>query len=263
MVKGDLRKMTVQHGEPIQYTMAFDTGVNMNELLGNEILLKHTGIIHCSSCGAVTKKSFGQGFCYKCFINAPESSECIIRPELCRAHLGEGRDVEWEQRNHNQPHVVYLALTDQVKVGVTRSQQVPVRWIDQGAYQAIRLAETPNRYEAGRIEVALKSFYTDKTNWRNMLKNVNDESVDLIEEKWRLEEMLPSDISSFISDDDEVMTFEYPVLQYPEKIKSVSFDKEEEIRGVLQGVKGQYLLLNDDRVLNIRKHTGYEIELFF
>ena len=191
---GDLKKMAVQLTDPISYSLVLkDDVVLLNELLGEHITLNWTGIIHCQKCGVITKKSFGEGFCYKCFISAPEAAECIIRPELCRAHLGEGRDPEWEERNHNQPHVVYLALSNAVKVGITRKTQVPTRWIDQGASSAIILAETPNRYLAGTIEVALKDFYTDKTNWQRMLKNDVDLSVDLVEEKWELEDQLPMD----------------------------------------------------------------------
>jgi hypothetical protein len=235
--------------------------VAMNPLIGKQISLKFSGKINCISCGAVTKKSFGQGFCYKCFVSAPEASECVLKPELCRAHLNEGRDVEWEQANHNQPHFVYLAVSDVVKVGITRSTQIPTRWIDQGAVYAIRLAEVPNRYTAGVIEVALKEQFTDRTNWRKMLKNEIDEDIDLVETKWELEELLPNDLSDFMTEDDEVIHLDYPVLSYPKKVKSLSFDKESIISGKLLGIKGQYLLLDDDRVLNLRKHNGYEISL--
>ena len=263
MIKGNISKMRSNLSEPIEYSLTLEEHVELNPLIGKDIQFRYTGIIHCVACGVVTKKSFGQGFCYKCFINAPEAAECIIRPELCRAHLGEGRDIEWEQKNHNQPHVVYLALTDTVKVGVTRKDQVPTRWIDQGAYQAIIFAETPNRYQAGVIEVALKSFFTDKTNWRNMLKNENDMSIDLVDEKWQIEAQLPTDITDYITDDETVFTLNYPVLTYPTKLISMSFDKDTTVEGKLLGIKGQYLLFDNDRVINLRKHSGYEVEFFF
>ena len=164
-------------------------------------------------------------------------------------------------KHHNQPHVVYLAASSAIKVGVTRESQVPTRWIDQGASSAIIIARTPNRYEAGRIEVALKDLYTDKTNWRKMLKNEIDESIDLEEEKWSLEEQLPGDILDYFSEEDELIELNYPVLKFPETVKSVSFDKFPSIRGELTGIKGQYLLFDDDRVMNIRKHTGYYVEI--
>ena len=260
MVKGNLRKMSVSLEDTIRYDLNLIENIHVNELIGSTIQLNWNGQIICTCCGKNTKKSFGDGFCYACFISAPEATECTLRPELCRAHIGEGRDPEWEQRNHNTPHIVYLAATDIVKVGVTRITQVPTRWIDQGASSAIRLAETPNRYEAGMLEVALKSFFADKTNWQRMLKNEIDESIDLIDEKWSLHDQLPADLTQFFTENDEIISLNYPVLQFPEKVKSLSFDKTPTISGKLVGIKGQYLLFEGGEVLNIRKHTGYSIE---
>ena len=261
MASGNLRKMTVSKEETIRYDLVLDENICVNSMVGKVISLNWSGVITCTACQKNTKKSFGDGFCYTCFISAPEAAECTIRPELCRAHLGEGRDPEWEERNHNTPHIVYLAATDIVKVGVTRITQVPTRWIDQGASSAIRLAETPNRYEAGRLEVALKDFFADKTNWQRMLKNEIDESIDLVEEKWTLHDQLPADLTQFFTENDEVISLNYPVLEFPEKVKSLSFEKTAHISGKLMGVKGQYLLFEGGEVLNIRKHSGYFVTL--
>ncbi len=262
-MKGILSKMNVEHSNPIVYTLNLEENVRFNDLIGKNIKFSFLNKIICRSCGKETKKSFNQGFCYTCFINAPESADCIIRPELCRAHLGEGRDVEWEEKNHNQDHVVYLAASDVVKVGVTRTTQMPTRWIDQGASSAIILAETPNRYLAGVLEVELKNHFSDKTNWQKMLKNDINDSIDLVHEKWSLESVLPSDLTQYFSENDEIFDFDYPISIYPEKIKSLSFDKEAIIEGVLVGIKGQYLIFEGGRVLNIRKHTSYLVELEF
>ena len=261
MAAGNLRKMHTSLEDQVHYTLQLSSAVDMNALVGQEVHLHWTGIIHCQRCEKVTKKSFGEGFCYSCFTTAPEAAECIIRPELCRAHLGEGRDPEWEQLHHNQPHTVYLAASSAIKVGITRDQQIPTRWIDQGASSALRLAGTPNRYEAGRIEVALKSLFTDKTHWQKMLRNEIDESIDLAATKWDLEEQLPGDIVDFFTEDDEALVITYPVLHYPQIIKSVGFDKTPTIQGRLVGIKGQYLLFENGEVLNIRKHTGYYVEM--
>src|SRR5690554_1907892 len=268
-IEGEIRKMSVHLNDEdiVEYKMIFfdsvtqeEKSIPLNEYIGKKISLAFSGEIYCKKCGNKTKTSYNQGFCYKCFKNAPESAECIIRPELCRAHLGEGRDVEWEEKNHNQPHYVYLAATDVVKVGVTRSAQIPTRWIDQGASEAIILAETPNRYLAGVIEVALKSEFTDKTNWRKMLRNDVDENIDLEETKWQLEELLPEDLAQYISEEDDLTNINYPVIEFPTKIKSVNLDKLPSISGKLMGIKGQYFLLDGDRVMNIRRHTSYEVE---
>jgi len=263
MRNGILHKMKVQLGTQVDYQLELEELIRMNELVGNELKLTWNGQIFCSSCGKITKKSFGDGFCYPCFMSAPEAAPCIIRPELCRAHLGEGRNSEWELRNHNVPHVVYLAASDIVKVGITRGEQVPTRWIDQGASAAIRLAETPNRYEAGILEVALKDFFADKTNWQRMLKNEIDEQIDLVEEKWNLHDQLPSDLTHYFSENDEVTEIHYPVLEFPQKVKSLSFDKTPVVQSKLMGIKGQYLIFSGGEVLNIRKHTGYRVGLEF
>lgn len=261
MAEGNLKKMRVSLDDEIQYRLILDEEVDMNALVGKELRIEWKGVINCQKCSKVTKTSFGEGFCYSCFTTAPEAAECILRPELCRAHLGEGRDPQWEQEHHNQPHVVYLAASSAVKVGITRVTQIPTRWIDQGASAAIVLAETPNRYEAGMIEVALKEVFTDKTHWQKMLKNEIDESIDLEDEKWSLEDQLPADIVEHFSEDDTIWELNYPVLEYPVKVKSMSLDKVPVISGVLKGIKGQYLLFEGGAVFNVRKHTGYYVEV--
>lgn len=249
-------------GPPVGYTLALgERQVDMNALVGQELRLTYDGIITCVACGNVTKKSFGQGFCYPCFMNAPENAECIIRPELCEAHLGKGRDPEWERLHHAQDHYVYLALSSAIKVGVTRSPQIPARWIDQGASAAIRFALVPYRRLAGEIEVALKAYLTDRTDWRKMLKNEVNTELDLLAKKDELCDELDPELAQYVCDEDEVVQIEYPVERYPIKVKSVGFDKLPTIEGKLVGIKGQYLLFSDERVLNIRKHSGYNITL--
>jgi hypothetical protein len=254
-----LSKMKAALEDQVQYTLKGEAeNIDMNQLLGQKIKMTYLQKQQCASC-AKEKKLFAQGFCYDCFTKAPEAAPCIINPELCEGHLGKGRDVEWEKAHHVQPHVVYLAVASALKVGVTRETQVPTRWIDQGASFAIKLAEVPYRKLAGDIEVALKGTFTDKTNWRAMLKNeIGD--FDLEEEKWQCEELLPNDLSEYMSEDDDIFEINYPVLQFPEKVKSIGFDKQLIIEGQLLGIKGQYLLLDDNRVLNIRKHTGYYVD---
>lgn len=259
--EGNLSKMNVELDIPVRYTlMLHEKSIIMNDLIGSSIEISFDGLINCIDCGRATKKSFGQGFCYPCFIKSPQNSECIIRPELCRAHLGEGRDVEWEKTNHLQPHVVYLALTDAVKVGVTRKTQVPTRWIDQGAWKALPIVEVPYRYLAGKAEVVLKDFFTDRTNWRNMLRN--EMSVhDLKDFGQQIAQQLPYDLRQYHCLDSEVVEIQYPVSSYPDKVKSMVLDKNPEVKGTLSGIRGQYLIFDDGRVLNIRNHSGYYVQL--
>ncbi len=258
---GNLRKMRSTLDGTVSYQLPMsDTRVDMNALIGQSVNLKFAGQINCIECGRLTKKSFGQGFCYPCFRNSPNASECIIRPELCRAHEGEARDMEWAKEHCLTEQVVYLAKSSAIKVGITRNSQVPTRWIDQGASEAIVFARVPNRYTAGVVEVAMKSFLTDKTNWQRMLKNeVSDE--DLVEKKRALVEEIAPEHRAYVTEDAEVCALHYPVEQYPAKVKSLSFDKLAEIEGRLAGIKGQYLIFDDGRVLNVRKHNGYFVEL--
>jgi hypothetical protein len=237
--------------------------IKMNDLIGKEIKMSFAGQINCISCGKRTKTSFSQGFCYNCLQTAPEASESIIRPELSKSQFGMARDMEWAEKHDLIDHFVYLAVSSQVKVGVTRNHQIPTRWIDQGASFAIKLAKTPNRHIAGVIEVYLKNHFTDKTNWRAMLKNEVAQNVDLLQEKQKVIDLLPAELLKYIETDNEVTTIEYPVINFPTKITSIGFDKLPEINGTLNGIKGQYLLFDDGRVLNIRKHNGYFLQVNF
>lgn len=260
--QGHLSKMATKFEHPVQYFLNLQgEELNLTDLVGTKMKIEFQGQINCINCGRLTKKSFAQGFCYPCFMNAPQNAECIIRPELCEAHLGKGRDPEWEERNHNQPHVVYMALSSGIKVGVTRLTQVPYRWIDQGASKAIILAETENRYQAGMIEVNLKQFVSDKTPWQRMLKNEVATNIDLVESKDILLDKLDEDWHFLVSDDDEITEIEYPHLRFPQKVKSHNLDKEAVLEGCLEAIKGQYLIFDGGRVINIRKYGGYYVQI--
>ena len=259
---GTLLKMETKLANPIEYELPIgDELVYMNHLIGKYIAFKWLKEIYCVVCERKINKSFAQGFCYPCFLNAPETSECIFRPELCQAQDGVARDMEWAENHCLQDHIVYLAISSGIKVGVTRSGQIPTRWIDQGAWQAIKLAKTPNRYTAGLIEVALKEHISDRTNWQRMLKNQLIEGVDLTVAKREMIAHLPSELQNYISEENDITEINYPLNEYPEKVKSLSFDKLEEITGRLWGVKGQYLIFDDGTVLNMRKHTGYMVDM--
>ena len=259
-LSGTIMKMEVKLSDPVQYELPIgDEKLPMNDLIGDYIVLKHTGDIFCISCGRKIGKSFSQGFCYPCFLNAPETSECIFRPELCEAQEGIARDMDWAEQHCLQDHYVYLAISSGDKVGVTRSSQIPTRWIDQGAWKAIKLAKTPNRYIAGLIEVALKEHISDKTHWQRMLKNLRSENVDLFERKKEMVAHLSPELQTYEDEDDNIKEINYPVNEYPTKVKSVGFDKCPEIAGRLWGIKGQYLIFDDGRVTNVRKHNGYKI----
>ena len=253
-----LGKLKTEWADPIIYSYADEQGdwVIWNEWLGRECRFEYQGEINCVVCGRKTSKAFGEGLCYPCFRDAPEASPCIVRPELCEAHLGKGRDPEWEERHHNQPHVVYLARTSAIKVGITREVQIPTRWIDQGANEAAVIARVPYRQLAGEIEVALKEHLTDKTSWQKMLKNVVTD-VGLDEVIPRLPSWLPEALHPYLVGNGEHRQINYPVDRYPGAVSSVKLDKSPDFSGVLTGIRGQYLLFEGGKVLNVRAHSGY------
>lgn len=259
-ISGNIRKMEVSQGDPVEYQLPLGSErISMNQLIGSQIVMTYQGIIHCLRCGRETRKSFAQGYCFSCFSTAPETEECVLRPELCRAHEGVARDMDYAREHCLREQVVYLSITSGLKVGVTRASQVPVRWIDQGAVRAVELARAPNRFTAGEMELALKANMSDKTNWRKMLTGDIPLEIDLIKEKKETSQGLPDRLKPFVTGNNLVHEFSYPVAHYPEKIQSLNFDKEPEVKGVLSGIKGQYLLFEDNRVINMRNFGGYQI----
>ncbi len=258
--QGVLTKMQTEFGQPIQYFLVFEKDfLNINQLLNKTVkinFVKH----QCLSCG-LDKPIYRQGFCKSCFYEVPQAADWIMRPELSTAHLNkEDRDLEYEKKVQLQPHIVYLANSSNVKVGVTRKNQVPTRWIDQGAHEAIEIVEVPNRYLAGVTEVALKEHVADKTNWRKMLKNeIEDEN--LIEWREKLKLYIPNEAKDYFIENNSETHLNFPVIQYPEKPKSLNIEKAQEYMGKLVGVKGQYLIFEDENVFNIRANEGLVVSI--
>lgn len=259
--EGVLTKMQTEYSNPIQYYLVFETNfLSVNQLLGKLIEINFIGFM-CLNCNK-KKKIFRQGHCYDCFMSSPSVGDWIMKPELSKAHLNiEDRDLEYEKRAQLQPHIVYLALSSEVKVGVTRGTQVPTRWIDQGAIKAIPIVEVPNRYLAGITEVALKNQYADKTNWQKMLKN-DVPQANLFSEKVSLKYLIPKEVQEFYNlNEENVFELHYPVLEYPTKVTSLNLDKTPNFSGRLTGIKGQYLIFEDGTVFNVRTFEGYVVNI--
>ncbi len=258
--QGVLTKMQTEIGSPIQYYLVFkDDFLNVNQLLNKTVSISFEGY-ECLNCG-LDKKIFRQGFCYDCFYEIPQAADWIMKPELSKAHLGiEDRDLAYEKEVQLKPHIVYLANSSSVKVGVTRKTQVPTRWIDQGAHEAIEIVEVPNRYLAGITEVALKDHVSDKTNWRTMLKNeITDE--DLVAWRTKLKPFIPEEAKDYFIETNTETQLEFPVLQYPTKLKSLNLLKTPHYKGVLKGIKGQYLIFEDNTVFNVRGNEGFVVAI--
>ncbi len=269
LAQGTIRKMCVTLDNPVKYALPVGCeSVSMNELVGHRLTLQHTGRIECIHCGRETSKSFHQGYCFPCFKTLAECDLCILRPETCHFHLGTCRDPTWAQSHCMQPHIVYLSNTSGLKVGITRESQVPTRWIDQGASAAIPVFRVTNRYHSGLIEAALKPYVSDRTDWRRMLKGPNtlpdlaqrvteimDKAQPGLDALRRTHDLLQWEVLN-----GSVLGIQYPVREFPAKVASLNFDKTRTVEGVLQGIKGQYLIL-ESGVINMRKFAGYEVRL--
>ena len=268
-VIGHLTKMQVELDQQVQYFLPLDDHREpLNALLGKQIRLEYLGDIHCIHCGRRSKKSFNQGYCYPCFTKLPQCDTCIMSPEKCHYDQGTCRDPSWGEEYCFTDHYVYLANSSGVKVGITRGSQVPTRWIDQGATQAMPIFRVKSRYQAGLIEDCLREHIADRTHWQKMLKG-NSEPVDLVQIRDSIISQSESGLSAIEQKfgllaiqrlyHQKVVEINFPVLEFPEKVKSLNFDKQPIVEGVLQGIKGQYLIL-DTGVINIRKFTAYNVQ---
>jgi uncharacterized protein DUF2797 len=272
MLRSNLRKMIATDEQPVAYTLPLgDERLPVNPLLGKTLRLVYSGRIQCVGCGQLTKKSFNQGFCFRCFSTLAQCDLCIVKPELCHFAKGTCREPEWGQAHCMQPHYVYLANASGLKVGITRGNQIPTRWLDQGAVQALPVMQVQTRHHAGLVEVTFKKHISDRTDWRKMLKG-EPETHDLAAQREDLFSRCEKDLSSVLEGGVEnsltrlakeaVRTFVYPVLTYPTRVTALNLDKTPTVEGTLLGVKGQYLIF-DTGVLNVRKFAGYDVEIFF
>ena len=268
--QGTLRKMRSRLAQPVEYQLRLgEEEIPLNPLLEKKISLQYSGLINCVNCGRKTNKSFNSGYCYPCFQKLAECDSCIIHPERCHFDQGTCRDPAWGERFCLQDHIVYLANSSGLKVGITRGTQVPTRWVDQGATQALAIIRVRTRLQSGAVEVMFKQFVADKTNWRDMLKG-EAAPLDMHAEAKRLVEQCRPDLKELedkfgffaisVLNGVDVVSIDYPVVSYPEKVTSLNFDKTPIVEGTLLGIKGQYLIL-DSGVINMRRFAGYEVAL--
>ena len=278
MITGHLRKMQVHYedsSKPVEYSLyltdaegnLLDESIALNAYLGQKIKIEYNQSIHCVACGRKTNKSFNQGHCFPCFKSLASCDQCIMSPEKCHYEQGTCREPQWGLDNCMQTHYVYLANSSGLKVGITRGSQVPTRWVDQGAIQALPIFKVSSRYYSGLVEVLYKGEISDRTQWQRMLKGQVEE-IDLLQKQHELYERFSQQVSDLATDlpedsivhlDNDAMTeICYPVLEHPQKVKSFNLDKQALVEGALIGIKGQYLIL-DTGVINIRKFAGYEV----
>ena len=265
---GIIRKMRSRLEQPVIYSLPLgDSLLPLNQLLEKKIKLEYSGAIYCVACGRKTSKSFNQGYCYPCFQKLAQCDSCIIHPERCHFDQGTCREPAWGEKFCMQDHIVYLANSSGLKIGITRATQVPTRWVDQGATQALAIIRVRSRLQSGTLEVMFKQHVADKTNWRAMLKGDATE-LDMASEAQRLLTECESEIKELeerfgffaisVLNGVEPVSISYPVVTYPTKITSLNFDKDPVVEGTLLGIKGQYLIL-DSGVINLRRFSGYEV----
>ena len=267
-ITGNIRKLKTELVSPIYYSLPIgEELLPINPLIGKSISFTFDGDINCVHCGRKIKKTFQQGYCYPCFQSLAECDSCLIKPELCHYQAGTCREPQWGEEHCFQDHYVYLANTSGLKVGITRQTNIPTRWMDQGATQALPIYRTRDRLLSGKVEVIMKQHVADKTAWQRMLKG-EPEPVDIAAERDRFHQESEEEINAILKEHgDDAVTFlaneslielHYPIEQYPEKVKSFNFDKTPEVEGILMGIKAQYLIF-DTGVLNIRKFSGYKL----
>jgi len=259
MTVGTILKMEVKHTSPVTYHLPLGAvKIPLNPYIGKKIKFIFLGNIICINCQKKTKTSFNQGYCFKCMNSLAACDMCILKPELCHYDKGTCREPSWAQSHCMQDHFIYLANSSGLKVGITRHTQVPTRWIDQGAIAALPIGRVKNRLQSGLVESEFKTHFDDTTNWQKMLKGSN-EFVDLEEKRDEILNYWPDNIMGEPLLSEKIVTIEYPVLEYPKKVKSLNLEKDPNVEGVLLGIKGQYLIL-DTGVINMRKYQGYEIQ---
>ena len=261
---GSLRKMKSDYDKvsgKVTYYLNLDNEpvCTMNDLIGSEVSISFAGKINCTNCGRGIRKAYGDGLCYPCLTTIPQGDMCILKPQQCHFHKGTCRDEEWGKKNCFIPHTLYLARSSTIKIGITRHTQQFIRWVDQGATEAVKIGTFPSRREVGIAEVSISEKFTDKTNWRKMLTNVvSDKSFEDYFTTAR--ESLSEEQRQHLIEEFEIFKFEYPVQQWPEKVTSLKLDKVRLYSGVLTGIKGQYLMFGNE-VINLRAHSGYGISL--
>lgn len=259
---GGIRKLKSTLAEPIQYRLPIgEVEFPLNAYLGKTLTLKFVGNIQCVHCQRSIKKSYHQGYCFPCSQTLARCDFCIVKPEKCHFHLGTCREPEWGKAHCFIPHIVYLANTSGLKVGITRETQIPTRWIDQGAVQALPIFRVKNRYQSGLVEVMIKKWVADKTDWRKMLKGEGETLALFAKRDLLLKNAEWNDDPDIeVLQNQNILSIRYPVLSYPDKITTFNIEKTPEISGILLGIKGQYLIF-DNGVINIRNLTGYVVSV--
>lgn len=264
--QGILTGLTIEptaSGLAADYALGFSDGrtVPLNGWIGHGLRLSFSGQVVCRNCEARSGRSFGGGYCYDCFTTLARCDLCVMSPDRCHYDAGTCREPSWGEDFCMQPHLVYLANTSGLKVGITRRGRQIGRWLDQGAIQGLEILQATTRRGAGLAEVMIGETLADRTDWRKMLR-ADVPELDLLaaREKIRAAGLeLPQGVSW--QSDTEPHRFHYPLALTRSPEVTWKVDRSEpagSLAGNLKGMKGQYLLLGRS-AFNVRQHAGFEV----
>ena len=259
-MKGINRELTHSVATPIEYRWRLgDEEQRVNDWLGRRVKISYCGEKRCIACGRRVRKLYQSGYCFPCATTLAETDLCIVRPHECHFHLGTCRDEQFAAAQCMIPHIVYLGVSSQAKVGLTRKNRQFIRWIDQGAVRAMALAEVPTRRAAGELEVEIARDLPDRTDWRKLVRGETTD-VDLPRLGVEVAEKLPDVWRAYVIAERTVHEFAYPMLPgVVPKARSLSLE-DGAVAGEVVGVRGQYLLFADG-ALHVRKHAGLLLEI--
>lgn len=258
-----VRELEPSLAETVDYQIRLaNLSIPINEWIGQCVKIQFTGEKRCIACGRAANKLFQNGYCFPCVRSLAECDLCIVKPHECHHHLGTCRDNSFAEKNCMIPHYVYLAWSSGFKVGLTRKGRQIKRWMDQGATQAILVAEVPTRRQAGELEMEIAKHMKDKTDWRKMLREEQSPDRSIQDLRQEVISRLGEDFLEYIIPDEVLATtICYPrEVSFQVNLKSANLDKDNEFSGTLRGIKGQYLLF-DEGVFNVKKHAGYQVQI--
>ena len=266
---GALHGLRITLAEPVDYALQLgESVVPLNPLLGSFVRIRFDSRIDCRYCGQTTRKSYGAGYCYPCFKALARCDLCVVSPVRCHYAAGTCREPAWGEAFCMQPHVVYVANSAGAKVGITKPENLPGRWLDQGATQACVVMRTQSRHQAGCVEAVLSRHTSDRTDWRALIAR-DAPPLDLRQLITQLRTAARAELAALASrfpgaldwvDAPMVQRFSYPVTSYTSPLRALSLVRRTELGGRLLGVKGQYLMF-DSGVFNVRKHSSYHVEI--
>lgn len=261
---GPLQKLRIEPGlaphEPARYWLrAGNEELALGAAFGCGVEISYLHTITCTHCGDATRRSYGGGYCYRCFAELARCDLCVVSPDRCHFAVGTCREPDWGQRFCMRGHVVYLANSSGPKVGLTAAGNELGRWLDQGATQGLVILTTATRADAGHAEVALAQRLADRTDWRALVSR-DAPPADLPALRDQLRSAAPALPSSASWCTAAVHELCFPVRRYPRRPTLLRLLERPVVRGNLLGAKGQYLLF-DHGVFNVRHHTAYHVRV--